>query len=355
MMTFKIWRDLLDEKNRLHAQLFLLLNAFASFLGLATPLYATPRVTHTGLIILATSIGLLLWLKRYPKKRLNINVAGLIFGLLWAMHVTLRYAQLNHAPSSFAVIALMSLLFIGALALNDNLRAFILFCTPVAVTLLWLDKGEHFTRLVYCVAVPLVGIGIQHVISRRNARFILALITQLQNEKDALNDISMLDPLTGLYNRRGLASRLEDLRQQGTENALLLLDIDHFKSYNDHQGHSLGDRTLVHVARAIRDSVRPQDIVVRYGGEEFLVLLVGMPLYEARIWAEKIRQQVHQLHIPHPHNNQADRCITLSAGVACDSNQPFEQTVLLADTALYQAKKTGRNRVVVIGDILIEQ
>ncbi|MDM9304935.1 GGDEF domain-containing protein [Klebsiella quasipneumoniae subsp. similipneumoniae] len=86
----------------------------------------------------------------------------------------------------------------------------------------------------------------------------------------------MLDPLTGLYNRRGLQNRLDTLLAlDGDNHFVLLLDIDHFKAYNDHYGHMMGDQALIRVSAAIRNAVRSRDIVARFGGEEFMVLLTN--------------------------------------------------------------------------------
>lgn len=93
----------------------------------------------------------------------------------------------------------------------------------------------------------------------------------------------MVDPLTGLYNRRGFQNRLENLFALGSErNVVVVLDIDHFKAYNDHYGHMMGDQALARVSAAIRDAVRSRDIVARFGGEEFLVLLTNTDLEMAR-------------------------------------------------------------------------
>lgn len=109
----------------------------------------------------------------------------------------------------------------------------------------------------------------------------------------------MLDPLTGLYNRRGLKNRLADIADQLTGNHyVLLLDIDHFKAYNDNYGHAMGDQALTRVSVAIRDAVRSRDIVTRYGGEEFLVLLTNVNESIAIKQAERIREFVLGLEIP---------------------------------------------------------
>lgn len=106
----------------------------------------------------------------------------------------------------------------------------------------------------------------------------------------------MLDPLTGLYNRRGLQHRLDTLLAlSNAKHYVLLLDIDHFKAYNDHYGHMMGDQALIRVSAAIRDSVRSRDVVARFGGEEFMVLLTAVDPQQAQL----------------PPNVFARRCTTL--------------------------------------------
>lgn len=156
----------------------------------------------------------------------------------------------------------------------------------------------------------------------------------------------MIDPLTGLYNRRGLHNRLEGLLGAGGGlgcHYLLLLDIDHFKAYNDNYGHSMGDKALA--AMAIRDAVRSRDVVVRYGGEKFLVLLIDFDETEALTLAENVRQAMLNLKIPHLYNQEASTTVTLSVGIASLTGANIDASLTAADQALYQAKHQGRNAV----------
>src|SRR5690606_8273956 len=112
------------------------------------------------------------------------------------------------------------------------------------------------------------------------------LLYRLLEERETLNDLSMLDPLTGLYNRRGLQNKIDNLLTlDNGVRYVLLLDIDHFKAYNDHYGHMMGDQALIRVSAAIRDAVRSRDIVARFGGEEFMILLSNVDLERARLAA----------------------------------------------------------------------
>lgn len=157
----------------------------------------------------------------------------------------------------------------------------------------------------------------------------------------------MLDPLTGLYNRRGLQNKLNTLLALETheEHYVLLLDIDHFKAYNDHYGHMMGDQALIRVSAAIRDAVRSRDIVTRFGGEEFMVLLTATDPQEARTTAEHIRQKVYDLKIPHMFNVSVATNVTISVGIAPLLGQDMEAAIVKADKALYEAKNLGRNNI----------
>lgn len=176
----------------------------------------------------------------------------------------------------------------------------------------------------------------------------------LQSANRTLQQMSQIDPLTGVANRRRLEEALDlewrRLARTGQPMSLLLCDVDCFKSYNDSLGHIAGDRCLQRVAAVLRDSVqRAGDLVARYGGEEFLVILSGTDLLGAAKIAEQARERLAALAIEHP-TSTVRPVVTLSAGVACvvPSGEPAPgPLVAAADRALYQAKQEGRDRVVV--------
>jgi diguanylate cyclase (GGDEF)-like protein len=200
--------------------------------------------------------------------------------------------------------------------------------------------------MLYCFALPLVGVSIHYVIQKRYDKFAQQLMYQLIAERETLNDLSMLDPLTGLYNRRGLQHRLdEQLAQNTKDHYVMLLDIDHFKAYNDHYGHMMGDKALIRVSTAIRDAVRSRDIVARYGGEEFMVLLPHSDAQSAMRTAEQIRQQVYDLKIPHMFNESVATNVTISIGIAPLIANNVNLALENADRALYEAKHLGRNSI----------
>ncbi len=171
-------------------------------------------------------------------------------------------------------------------------------------------------------------------------------------EGQLIAELAQRDPLTGTKNRRVFDEHLELLWQQSIVNgrslAILLIDIDHFKSYNDFYGHQAGDKALRQVAQTIQKSVRrPLDILTRYGGEEFAAVLYDVDGAEAREIAERIRATVGELNIEHRASRPFSR-VTISIGVAAivpTAQRSASGAVQLADQALYAAKVQGRNRV----------
>ncbi len=175
---------------------------------------------------------------------------------------------------------------------------------------------------------------------------------ELIRQRRKLEELTNLDALTGIYNRRKFDETLayewkRCLRSQ-TSIAVAMADVDYFKPYNDHYGHSAGDKVLHSVARALSEEVkRSSDCCARYGGEEFAVILPETPQAGAAAMLERCRAAVFDLHLPHAHSSVCDR-VTVSIGAACTI--PTEQssiTALLkqADDQLYRAKDLGRNRV----------
>jgi diguanylate cyclase (GGDEF)-like protein len=169
----------------------------------------------------------------------------------------------------------------------------------------------------------------------------LARIRQLERENAMLERLSVTDPLTGLSNRRHIRERLElavGQAERGIPVSMVMIDLDHFKSYNDAYGHVAGDQLLMHVGACLRDLVRKTDCAARWGGEEFAVVLTGTPHEGAKVVAEKIRQAIALL--------PAHREVSASVGICSwEPGLSSEQLVKRADQALYMAKRTGRNRV----------
>lgn len=158
-----------------------------------------------------------------------------------------------------------------------------------------------------------------------------------------------IDPLTGLFNRRWLDNMLRRLMQRaqasGQDLALVMIDIDYFKQYNDGHGHLAGDRALHTVARTIIEKLRPEDTVARYGGEEMLALLPNTNLEGARVIAERLRESVAGLAIEGADGAPLP-ALTISAGIAeMKPGYTPSRFIAAADEALYRAKNGGRDRI----------
>jgi diguanylate cyclase (GGDEF)-like protein len=179
----------------------------------------------------------------------------------------------------------------------------------------------------------------------------IALTVSNLDLREALQIQAIRDPLTGLFNRRYMREFLEREIHRANRHrhplAVLMMDIDHFKRYNDSFGHAAGDAALRLVGETLLKSVRADDMACRYGGEEFVVILAQCPLAQAVIRGEQIRARLRDLYTSRP--DELPAVVTVSIGIAAFHETTDEMDLLLrlADDALYQAKHEGRDRVVV--------
>jgi diguanylate cyclase (GGDEF)-like protein len=170
---------------------------------------------------------------------------------------------------------------------------------------------------------------------------------ELEEEKRAAEHEARTDALTGIHNRRSFlnqAERLFELSKRLRESfSIIMFDLDHFKHVNDTYGHSIGDQALVAFTEAIKTQIRDVDIFGRLGGEEF-ALAMASSADTTRGTAERLREVVSDVRIDTP---QGELTITTSVGIAnLDQQASFEELMQLADKALYEAKNSGRNRVI---------
>jgi diguanylate cyclase (GGDEF)-like protein len=176
-------------------------------------------------------------------------------------------------------------------------------------------------------------------------------------ESHLIADLAQHDALTGTKNRRVFDEYLTRLWQQAVTDrraiAILLIDVDHFKAYNDRYGHQAGDQTLRRVAQTAQRFVRrPLDVLARYGGEEFAAILYDVDENQAKVSADRIRRAVAELAIEH-RGSRTSAGVTISVGVAVIEPTPERNprgALQLADQALYEAKVKGRNRVELMND-----
>jgi diguanylate cyclase (GGDEF)-like protein len=225
-------------------------------------------------------------------------------------------------------------------------------CTPIsasggALGMLHLCFGEYSSHYTGDERSCLMEWK-QIIAARLAEQYSLSLVNLRLRETLRLESIR--DPLTGLYNRRhmeaSLAREVLRAKRHSTSVAIIMLDIDHFKPLNDTYGHEAGDVILRELAALVRQSIRGEDIACRYGGEEFLLILPDASLEIAAKRAEELRLRGSDLQVV---CQSKILTITISLGVAAFPihGPDIKDTVKAADTALYQAKKEGRNQVVV--------
>jgi diguanylate cyclase (GGDEF)-like protein len=181
-------------------------------------------------------------------------------------------------------------------------------------------------------------------------------LTEEKQAQVALEQLATRDGLTGLANRRcfddTLLAEWTRAMRAGQPLSLLMVDVDHFKAYNDTNGHLGGDECLKRIAESVQSEMRANDLVARYGGEEFAVILPNQSLKGAAIVAERIRRRVERLQVPAVAQHGAAatpmRQVTVSIGAAtalASSEHSASELVAIADAALYRAKHLGRNRI----------
>lgn len=187
------------------------------------------------------------------------------------------------------------------------------------------------------------------VSTRKQVQESEAKIKKLEQELNQVSELVHQDQLTGALNRRGMdeAFEREATRADRSQTPLCiaLLDIDNFKRLNDTLGHQAGDQALIHLSAVIKEALRPSDSVARYGGEEFIIILPETSLAEASATIERLQRELTKKFFMH----ENDRIlVTFSAGVALRAPEESQEDMIgRADKAMYQAKKTGKNRVIV--------
>jgi diguanylate cyclase (GGDEF)-like protein len=221
------------------------------------------------------------------------------------------------------------------------------------VVVFTLYAGLLFSGSALVIRGALLERRLRGLLERERAA--LASLADREAELARLNERLMedvrRDPLTGMRNRRALADELPGLeaghRERGDSFAVALCDIDHFKAYNDELGHLAGDQALRAVAATIRGALRAEDQAYRFGGEELLLLLPGTATIDAAAAARRVRAAVEAAALPHPAG--IGGVVTVSIGVA-SGTMGYAELLARADAALYDAKRGGRNRVIVATD-----
>ncbi|HEX9838319.1 MAG TPA: diguanylate cyclase, partial [Anaerolineales bacterium] len=229
-----------------------------------------------------------------------------------------------------------------------------------------LHLGEPLPAATFCLPMQVQGetLGVLHVqseyeenLDETKRQLAYTVVEQagmaLSNLKlrEALREQSIRDPLTGLYNRRYMEEALKQQMSRVTRQlhpiGIIMIDIDHFKRFNDTYGHTAGDALLRELGQFLQRRIRGEDIACRYGGEEFTLIMPDASLEAAQQRAEHLRQEAIQLRVQD--GGQSPEAITLSLGVAIypQHGQTIENVLRAADAALYRAKQEGRDRVIV--------
>ena len=363
-----IWLVLSDRLLLLYATLFSLQALYIAYLsgqGIDWPLLelGTPVMSYTWNVTAALSgAAACLFVREIAELRLYSPRVYASFGWLAITFVVLAFANLaQHVGLGGVVAAIGNLVFLGSAVFTlivaflawqrDNRAAgwFLIawgllegFTIATAIRLLLTDPEGAEGLLYYGLPLSMVAAAVLVA---------LGVADRLRDQRLALSDAerrAQTDPLTGVLNRRSLVERLEAAclraRARGLPIALLFIDLDHFKEINDTRGHQAGDACLRAIIDPIHAELRQSDVIGRYGGEEFVVILSSADVAAAGPIAERIRNRVADVRVE---GFGEPIRVTCSIGVATSDTLGVwgEHLIARADAAVYDAKRSGRNRV----------
>lgn len=288
-------------------------------------------------------------------------LVGLLFGLMRLSddHLVLVYSPGLMLVAVFAGMMLYLRFWLALCLLGAIGVAYVVFIThwrPQTTEIVVAYTTFYFTGSFMAL---FAGYRVEHTARRQYLQGLLLALKQSELElaNRQLRELADQDGLTGIANRRyfdeQFVSEWNRALRGGYPLSVLLIDIDFFKHYNDTYGHQAGDDCLIVVASALRTHTqRAGDVAARYGGEEFAMILPATHCADAREIAVRLVRDIAGYRIPHRASHAAD-VVTVSAGVACVIPSPMStprELLMLADEALYCAKRSGRNRVEVAGD-----
>ncbi|MCW1937900.1 GGDEF domain-containing protein [Pseudomonas sp. MDMC_285] len=331
--------------------IFTLVDVMRLDLGQRFPDYPAPLwslLLVRGSIILILSLLALRLLdgsrEHYGPKVVTVTLLSLVLGTT----LTIIFYQNLNVPISNSVLLLMAitLFFPLGLSYRSNLLLAVASLPLVVLPGLWLlaqAQQVDYLRLcfIFSLALLICAMGAYVRDHTQREQFLLLRLLDWQANHD---------PLTSLHNRRSFTQHLDLALRQGNREsatvALLMLDIDHFKRFNDHYGHQAGDEALRQVGRLLQHFARrPMDMAVRLGGEEFALLLYGCDAEQLRTLGEALRSGLATLNIAHATSPTADHLtVSMGARLAMEG-ESSEELYRRADALLYQAKQAGRNHL----------
>ncbi|QDQ29042.1 GGDEF domain-containing protein [Chitinimonas arctica] len=329
--------------------LFVLVDVFT------LPLYVSQWTASIRLGLIIPAFGVGLWISYrsewHHHLQLSVFIAALITGLGTVGVIAVALAQNYPIPYEGILLVALFIYFIACLqwwrALLANLVTVLAFVIMEA--LCQTDPSQRLYQIIFMFTANAVGATGSYFLeySTRTTFLVHAL----------LNELAERDGLTGLYNRRTLNNHLDKVWRQairdGRQLALAMIDVDYFKRYNDHYGHAEGDRVLRQVADVIAGQARrPLDLAARYGGEEFALVWYQPTASELAPMGEQLREAIADLCLPHAGSETGRLSVSIGIALLRPSGEQHAETLLrAADTALYEAKQAGRDRVVVVGTI----
>ena len=289
--------------------------------------------------------------KGYYKIAAILTVISAIIGPWVSIWMDPNILQGDFVPLTFVTVSVLlssillspSITIILAILQTTGLMLLSIF-NPATATINWPSL------LIFVLITSILSI-LSSVISRNYLKQIDRQTFQLKESESKLRELSIRDPLTGLFNRRYLDETLDrELKRAARKRlplGIIMLDIDHFKRFNDTHGHAAGDLLLRQLGDTLKKHIRAGDIACRYGGEEFILILPEANREAAHHRAEHLREEVKRIRLHH--EDHVIVGVTMSFGVAVFplDGKTGERVLIAADEALYQAKHEGRDRVIV--------
>ncbi|RPH48911.1 MAG: GGDEF domain-containing protein [Desulfobacteraceae bacterium] len=316
-----------------------------------------PFASYIARVVLPVGIAALILLipfaiNNFLKGRIGVGIAIVLVQLLLLVDV-LALRRGRKPPFHYGLVVVPMIVAMLAAVFNQGILGALWGYPIVLICYFVLSRRVAFlfSLVIMAVLTIAIAIWIEPALAVRifaTMLLTIAIINIVLNLIDELHDAlvqqAITDPLTSAFNRRHMNQSIELIVEQGRRhppnNTLLMLDIDHFKQVNDCLGHDVGDDLLRRLVQTIKGRMRKVDLLFRIGGEEFILLLFDADVTQAAVAADDIRRRVEAAEL------LPGQPVTISIGLCAQrAGQAADEWIKLADTALYQAKQRGRNRV----------